>query len=545
MTIQDVLTIKSKGEVCAECSDPPAEIDQVDIYREFFTQPELYQRIHIHIVGIRAKDPTDTTAGLKANGFFGVSMLAPNYRSRFAKASASISVDTYGSDTGSADYFDIGKHKFVELKSNPLPTWDAKALVISKKGTDNTQGLKLTVLNGSTELFEVDLPSTEFPEIGDTTWKEYVYTPPEDARFAKGVEFVYKLRITDCAEKLVSKETLASFLADTQTISYSEEVIVGESEKDNALLQCWRHKKTAKKAVLWFLGRNDCFMHPHAAKPLFLDQGYDLYLLNYSCDGMCRKRGWLDDSLFNSHNYTGDFNIYIPQIEGAIKIIRSSATYDQTVGYAHSTGGPVLINYLMKKGDAEFDSFIFNSPFLDWGADAVGSELFEVVLEHLNAPLALKLLSNDSTLGAKETPKEVKEKLGGEPLKYLNSDIRMSAWSCKLWSQYYFDFRSRNLYDVPMTVGFATGVTAVHNELLKWQSEKKFVTLKPFMCITSRADDTLTAAETLKRIDIIGPGRCEFELRHNAHDVFLSEHKEDVDMALALIKAWMSNNGFA
>ena len=220
--------------------------------------------------------------------------------------------------------------------------------------------------------------------------------------------------------------------------------------------------------------------------------------------------------------------------------MNSKLKYDKTVGYAHSTGGPVLINYLMKYGDDAFDGFIFNSPFLDWSADAVGSEIAETVLEHLKAPMAFGMISYDTKMGACETPVELAE----TPLEYLGTEIKLSAWSAKLWSQYFFDFRSRPLYEVPMTPGFATGVTDVHNKILQLQNEKKFVTLKPFMCITSRADDTLTAAETLKRIDIIGPSRCEFELRHNAHDVFLSEEASDVDMALTLTTTWMKGNGF-
>ena len=34
-------------------------------------------------------------------------------------------------------------------------------------------------------------------------------------------------------------------------------------------------------------------MHPHVAKALFIEKGYDLYVLNYSSNGVCRKRGWV------------------------------------------------------------------------------------------------------------------------------------------------------------------------------------------------------------------------------------------------------------
>ena len=48
----------------------------------------------------------------------------------------------------------------------------------------------------------------------------------------------------------------------------------------------------------------------------------------------------------------------------------------------------------------------------------------------------------------------------------------------------------------------------------------------------------------MTRIDDIGPARCEFELRHNSHDVFLSEQKSDVDMVVNLVKVWMESNDF-
>jgi len=247
-----------------------------------------------------------------------------------------------------------------------------------------------------------------------------------------------------------------------------------------------------------------------------------------------------DDAHFNAHNRIGDFDLYLDQIEGATNIMKSHKDYDKVVGYAHSTGGPVLINYLMKRGDGFFDGFIFNSPFLDWSADAVGSEMAEFVIEHLDVATAVSRLTNDSKLGTSETPEELED----TPREYLGEEIVLNAWSAKLWSQFYFDFRCRPLYHVPMTPGFAKGVSGVHAELLKWQKEKKFITFKPMICITSRADDTLTAGETLARIDIVGPDRSEIELHYNAHDVFLSEDEKDVSMAVEMVKVWMDSKGF-
>ena len=64
-------------------------------------------------------------------------------------------------------------------------------------------------------------------------------------------------------------------------------------------------------------------------------------------------------------------------------MINSHQKYDKVVGYGHSTGGAILINYLMKMGDDSFNGFIFNAPFLDWEDNADGSMtemLGEIVL---------------------------------------------------------------------------------------------------------------------------------------------------------------------
>ena len=87
------------------------------------------------------------------------------------------------------------------------------------------------------------------------------------------------------------------------------------------------------------------------------NKGYDLFVLNYSMDGMCRKRGWVEDAWFNSHNYVSNFDIY----------------------------------------DEQF--------------------------------------------------------------------LQFSAWSARIWSQFFFDFRSRPLFSVAATMGFTDGVLGVHKKI--------------------------------------------------------------------------------
>jgi hypothetical protein len=188
-------------------------------------------------------------------------------------------------------------NSYRQRKSGSLPIWDARTLLIGKKGIENTEGIKLSVTDHHCKkqnLLECTVPATDFPAAGED-WKDFVYTP-EDSKHVKDVELLYKIRVTNCEDKISGRDDLGSFLVDTESISYSEEVIKGEEKVDNALLQCWRQKEPASKAVLWILGRNDCFMHPNIAKELFTEKGYDLYVLNYSANGMCRKRGWVVSS---------------------------------------------------------------------------------------------------------------------------------------------------------------------------------------------------------------------------------------------------------
>jgi hypothetical protein len=241
-----------------------------------------------------------------------------------------------------------------------------------------------------------------------------------------------------------------------------------------------------------------------------------------------------DSALFNTHNRKGTFDLYLDQVGGAIDIIQSQKSYKKTVGYVHSTGAPVLINYLMQKGDDAFDGFIFNSPLMT----VTDGEFTDCILGKFGQ---IQPLSNDCMLNVTKPPEELKD----TPIVYLGDEIVIYAWSAKLWSQHYFDYRCRNMYKVPTTVGFAKGVLNVHSNLLKWKKEKKYVTFKPFICIASRADDTLTSSEeTLSRIDYVGPSRCEVELSYNAHDVFLSDKESNVKMAVTTVRNWMETHGF-
>ena len=279
-------------------------------------------------------------------------------------------------------------------------------------------------------------------------------------------------------------------------------------------------------------------MHPHAAQTLLFDNGYDVYVLNYKMNGCCRQKGFVENAHMNSHNTKGNFDVYNNDLGQSIDYIKYQSDYSRFLGYAHSTGAPILLNYLMQHGDKAFDGFIFNSPFLDWGF--VGGDMVEFALKRMDTMQNWAGMAIDKKLDAAATPEPLKDR----PIRYLQEDIVISDWSARVWSLHYFDWGIRPLYKVPMTVGFAIGVTNVHKALEALHKKKRCVTAKPFLVITSRGDDTLKAFETLDRADWIGPARSEIELNDNGHDVFLSSDKDDTDMAIDMVAAWMKNKRF-
>jgi len=168
-----------------------------------------------------------------------------------------------------------------------------------------------------------------------------------------------------------------------------------------------------------------------------------------------------------------------------------------------------------------------------------GCEMEELFIGHTGLITWLPSFNNDTKLTAGPCVSK-----GCKAVDYYGSQIILSSWSAKIWSLYFFDFRSRPLYYVSMTPGFGKGVAGMFKKMAEYKRQKKCVTMKPILCITSRADDTLTASETLTSIDIIGPNRCEVELAHNAHDVTLSNEEADVNMAIQICSTWMDRNNF-
>lgn len=65
-----------------------------------------------------------------------------------------------------------------------------------------------------------------------------------------------------------------------------------------------------------------------------------------------------------THFETGEYSECFEEIERAVQFIKGKG-YTRIIGYGFSTGGAILSSYVVEKGDALFDAFVFNSPFLD------------------------------------------------------------------------------------------------------------------------------------------------------------------------------------
>jgi hypothetical protein len=87
-----------------------------------------------------------------------------------------VTVETVRTDTGS-----IGQHTFPVLKNSPTPLWDAKCMLIAKKGS--TEGIAFRMLDddGTKDdiLLEITLARDDLPDvvsIQTAEWKTFVKT---------------------------------------------------------------------------------------------------------------------------------------------------------------------------------------------------------------------------------------------------------------------------------------------------------------------------------------------------------------------------------
>ena len=59
--------------------------------------------------------------------------------------------------------------------------------------------------------------------------------------------------------------------------SFPLEDVVLDPERDVGAVLQTHVRESGSKALLWVIGRNDCFMHPHAGR-VFAELGFDLFV---------------------------------------------------------------------------------------------------------------------------------------------------------------------------------------------------------------------------------------------------------------------------
>jgi hypothetical protein len=121
------------------------------------------------------------------------------------------------------------------------------------------------------------------------------------------------------------------------------------------------------RALLWIPGFNDSF-HNHIFAEEMLQEGYDVWILDLRRCGACRRAFPGDSTGPLDYHRAADLREYFEEIERSLELMkRRAAPYRDIVGYAHSSGGIVMLDYALEFTDSQFSGFIFNSPFLDWG----------------------------------------------------------------------------------------------------------------------------------------------------------------------------------
>ncbi len=109
LTLGDCLTLKSPDDVADPDADAPQNLGTVKEYEDFFTKPELYQHVHIHMIGVKSKDAV--TGYVNDSG--GVAELnAFGFRSILSSPDPMIVAEAKGMDIGSTEDFPVGKIQF-------------------------------------------------------------------------------------------------------------------------------------------------------------------------------------------------------------------------------------------------------------------------------------------------------------------------------------------------------------------------------------------------------------------------------------------------
>jgi len=491
-------------------SDPTNES-----YTSGFVGDATWDRVHFHLLGARNVPTADGVTGDWPSDPYVLAELVPSSAGEPAATDEQAASRVAFEKT-------LGTFKSRAVADAVNPDWDVIDVLLYKRAVSYT--LRVAVVDKDGGIFsggadDVLLDTTvELPAAHSTAWTSHTLS------FSNGGTLSFRCRTSAAEDKIVSKADVAAFPL--------EEVVLDPSSPVGGALQT-RVEEANTKAVFWVLGRNDVFMHPHLGK-LFASMGFDIYILNYLNTGICRRLGRMESGnpMLNSHVGPGaSFDAVNAEVDAALAHIAGAGKqYAKMLCYAHSTGGTIMLNWLLEaraKGvTAPFDGYALNSPNMDWGW--VGGDVAEAVLEHA----VTKLVS----WGVKDSDWTVPQGLLGKP----------NTWCFKLWSQVEYDPTAKPLYRTPLTAGFVKACTDVYERVDACYKDAKQppITDKPFLVMTSRGDDVLVAEETVSSAEKIGPRRTVIEMSNGRHDVMLSSEPPVVNAALQYLRAWMEQADF-
>lgn len=398
--------------------------------------------------------------------------------------------------------------------------WEGLGLVSYLKGTARSMTVSIMEMNQVDQHYQVfhkrifDLPELE------QDWTHVTLTDNE---------IVMELSLRRSSEPLFTEK-------DHVDMQLTERLIPLENGELASLAH--RTKKHHRKAVLYIAGRSDSFAHPHLMQLYFNEKGFDFYALDQRRSGRARR--------FLKNVYLGndvhDFSILYEDVNLALEYIRAQKDYELVVAHCHSNGALVLFSYLLQrqkkrlllleKDEAainrkdDFDGYVLNSPFLDWGH--VGGSFNEFVLK--NANLLMTPFGSDAIM-------EVYSHYGS-----------LNDWWTKTWLLYRWNLAWKPIITNSMTLNYAHAVTALHYEILATSKEEDddnqdsvLLGDKPTLVLSSLSDDILDHAETMALARKLHSHPTVKEFEWHCHDVTKSFTKELNQEANDAIGDWLDD----
>lgn len=143
---------------------------------------------------------------------------------------------------------------------------------------------------------------------------------------------------------------------------YEQRVITLEPDDEGEVLATLvrlRADKPTHRAVLYVHGYVDYFFQTHLAE-FFTARGYDFYALDLRKYGRSLRP-------HQTPNFCRDLSDYYPEIDEAVRIIRTEDGHDTLLVNGHSMGGLVTALWAHRvRGRGVLQALFLNSPFLEF-----------------------------------------------------------------------------------------------------------------------------------------------------------------------------------